>query len=149
MEVKIGVADSPREVVVVSDQTPDEVEKLVRAALNGADDGVLALVDEKGRKVLVQAAKISYVDIGPATLGKVASPPTESDRRERAGACRPGPFVVLGMCRQRRRCSYVVSDDGVPAAAARASDRPRPARPWCPRRPPWGSGVRRRASSVR
>ncbi len=103
MEVKIGVADSPREVVVVSDQTPDEVEKLVRAALNGADDGVLALVDEKGRKVLVQAAKISYVDIGPATLGKVASPPTESDRRERAGACRPGPFVVLGMCRQRRR----------------------------------------------
>lgn len=71
MEVKIGVADSPREVVVVSDQAPDEVEKLVRDALNGADDGVLVLVDEKGRKVLVQAAKISYVDIGPASLGKV------------------------------------------------------------------------------
>lgn len=71
MEVKIGVADSPREVVVVSDQSPDEVEKLVTEALAGANNGVLALVDEKGRKVLVQAAKITYVDIGPATLGKV------------------------------------------------------------------------------
>lgn len=71
MEVKIGVADSPREVVVVSDQSPDEVEKLVTDALGGASNGVLALVDEKGRKVLVQASKIAYVDIGPATLGKV------------------------------------------------------------------------------
>ncbi|NLV79362.1 MAG: DUF3107 domain-containing protein [Rhodococcus sp.] len=71
MEVKIGVADSPREVVVVSEQTPDEVEALVTAALGGANGGVLALVDEKGRKVLVQAAKITYVDIGPASVGKV------------------------------------------------------------------------------
>jgi len=71
VEVKIGVADSPREVLVVSDQTPDEVEKLVRDALNGANDGILSLVDEKGRKVIVQASKISYVDIGPATAGRV------------------------------------------------------------------------------
>jgi hypothetical protein len=71
VEVKIGVADSPREVVVVSDQTPDEVEKLVTDALSGSNNGVLALVDEKGRKVLVQAARIAYVDIGPASLGKV------------------------------------------------------------------------------
>jgi len=71
VEVKIGVADSPREVVVVSEQTPDEVEALVTAALGGANGGVLALVDEKGRKVLVQAAKITYVDIGPASVGKV------------------------------------------------------------------------------
>jgi hypothetical protein len=71
VEVKIGVADSPRELVVVSDQTPDEVETLVTEALGGANGGVLALVDEKGRKVLVQAAKLTYVEIGPATLGKV------------------------------------------------------------------------------
>jgi len=47
------------------------VEKPMRAALNGAGDGVHTLVDEKGRNVLVQAAKISYVDTGPASLGKV------------------------------------------------------------------------------
>ncbi|MFD6858588.1 DUF3107 domain-containing protein [Rhodococcus sp. NPDC060090] len=71
MEVKIGVADSPREIVIVSEQTPDEVEALVTDALNGGNKGVLALVDEKGRKVLVQADKITYVDIGPGTAGKV------------------------------------------------------------------------------
>ncbi len=72
MEVKIGVADSPRELTVVSDQTPDEVETLVTTALAGGTDGVLALVDEKGRKLLVQASRITYVEIGPpADIRKV------------------------------------------------------------------------------
>ena len=35
MEVKIGVADSPRELLVNSGQTPEEVESLVSAALEG------------------------------------------------------------------------------------------------------------------
>ena len=40
MEVKIGVTDSPRELVFNSAQTPDEVEKLVTAALaQGLRDG--------------------------------------------------------------------------------------------------------------
>lgn len=71
MEVKIGVADSPRELILVSDQTPVEVEQLVTDALSGSNSGVLALLDEKGRKILVQAAKIAYVEIGPASIGKV------------------------------------------------------------------------------
>ena len=33
MEVKIGIAESPRELVVSSDQTPDEVQALVDDAL--------------------------------------------------------------------------------------------------------------------
>ena len=37
MEVKIGIVESPRELVVSSDQTPDEVQKLVDASLNGGD----------------------------------------------------------------------------------------------------------------
>ena len=48
MEVKIGIAESSRELMVTSDQTPDEVEKLVDEALSG-DDGLLRLVDDKGR----------------------------------------------------------------------------------------------------
>jgi len=71
VEVKIGVADSPRELTVVSDQTPDEVEALVTTALAGGKDGVLALIDEKGRKLLVQASRITYVEIGPADIRKV------------------------------------------------------------------------------
>ncbi|MGV0625083.1 DUF3107 domain-containing protein [Mycolicibacter minnesotensis] len=73
MEVKIGVTDSARELVIASAQTPDEVEKLVAAALGkGAQDGaLLSLTDEKGRRYLVQAAKITYVEIGVADSRRV------------------------------------------------------------------------------
>lgn len=66
MEVKIGVADSPRELLVTSSQSPDEVQELVNAALEGDRSGVLALVDEKGRRYVLPSARISYVEIGPA-----------------------------------------------------------------------------------
>lgn len=70
MEVKIGITDSPRELVIATGQTPDEVEGLVRSALADGS-GVVSLTDEKGRKFLVQSAKIAYVEIGKATPGKV------------------------------------------------------------------------------
>ena len=65
MEVKIGIVESPRELVVSSDQTPDEVQKLVDASLNGGDP-LLKLVDDKGRRFLVRADQIAYVEIAPA-----------------------------------------------------------------------------------
>ncbi len=66
MEVKIGIADSQRELVVISGQTSDEVSKLVDEALAGSDgSGLLRLVDEKGRKYVVRAAQIAYVEIAP------------------------------------------------------------------------------------
>ncbi|MBV8967087.1 MAG: DUF3107 domain-containing protein [Mycobacteriaceae bacterium] len=70
VEVKIGISESPRELVLNSSQTPEEVEELVRAAL---DEGasVLALTDERGRKVLVQTNKIAYVEIGVADVRRV------------------------------------------------------------------------------
>ena len=64
MKVKIGIAESPRELVVSSDQTPDEVQKLVEAALSGGD--ALKLTDENGRRFLVRADQIAYVEIAPA-----------------------------------------------------------------------------------
>lgn len=70
MEVKIGVADSPRELVVSSPQTPDEVEALVNDALKNPA-GLLSLVDEKGRRFVLPAAKVAYVEIGPADARKV------------------------------------------------------------------------------
>ncbi|MBS9533632.1 DUF3107 domain-containing protein [Mycobacterium sp. M1] len=70
MEVKIGVADSARELVFTSAQTPDEVEKLVADALSKGGE-LLALSDEKGRRYLVQTAKIAYVEIGAADSRRV------------------------------------------------------------------------------
>ncbi|AXK88094.1 DUF3107 domain-containing protein [Nocardia farcinica] len=70
MEVKIGISDSPRELVITSSQTPDEVEALVSEALSGST-GVVKLSDDKGRKFLIQAAKVAYVEIGTSTVGRV------------------------------------------------------------------------------
>jgi hypothetical protein len=70
VEVKIGVTDSPRELVFNSAQTPAEVEKVVTDALTeGA--GVVSLTDEKGRRFLVQTARIAYVEIGAADVRRV------------------------------------------------------------------------------
>lgn len=70
MEVKIGVVDSPRELTVVSGQSPDEVEALVADALKNAD-GVLSLNDDKGRRYIVPSTKLAYVEIGPGEPGRV------------------------------------------------------------------------------
>ncbi|HTK64966.1 MAG TPA: DUF3107 domain-containing protein [Pseudonocardia sp.] len=70
MEVKIGVAESPRELVVSSAQTPDEIEALVSDALKNPS-GLLSLVDDKGRRYVMPAARVSYVEIAPADTRKV------------------------------------------------------------------------------
>ncbi|MEU6087919.1 DUF3107 domain-containing protein [Streptomyces sp. NPDC047085] len=70
MEVKIGVQHAPREIVLESGQSVDEVERLVAEALAGKSQ-LLSLVDEKGRKVLVPADRLAYVEIGEPTVRKV------------------------------------------------------------------------------
>jgi hypothetical protein len=61
VEVKIGVQYAPRELLLESAQTRDEVTKLVADAIKA--EGVLQLQDEKGRRVLVPASKLAYVEI--------------------------------------------------------------------------------------
>ena len=64
MDVRIGVTQAPREVTVeVPDDERDEVTAQIEAALGGKVE-VLWIVDKKGRKVGVPAAKIAYVEIG-------------------------------------------------------------------------------------
>ncbi|MCV6971221.1 DUF3107 domain-containing protein [Mycobacterium bohemicum] len=70
VEVKIGITDSPRELVIASAQTPAEVEELVTAAL-GKGPGLLSLSDERGRRFLVDSAKIAYVEIGAPDARRV------------------------------------------------------------------------------
>lgn len=69
MEIKIGVSDSPREIAVDSDETHESILKAVEKAIN--DGGMLSLTDDRGRTVLIPAAKIAYVEIGPAATRKV------------------------------------------------------------------------------
>jgi hypothetical protein len=62
VEIKVGIAHVNREVVLESDTTPDDIAKALSKAL--ADGGVFTLVDDKGRKVLIPAAGIAYIDLG-------------------------------------------------------------------------------------
>ena len=62
MEVKVGIRHVGREVVVETKSSADDVESALADAL--AKNGVFTLIDEKGRKVLVPAAQVAYVDLG-------------------------------------------------------------------------------------
>ena len=69
MEVKIGVQNAPRELVLESNQTPDEVQAELTAALKAG--GLLSLTDEKGRRVIVPVDRLAYIEIGEPTVRKV------------------------------------------------------------------------------
>lgn len=69
MEVKIGIQYAARELVVETDESAEAVEKLLADAVAG--DGVLALSDTKGRRVIVPASKIAYLEIGTSSVGTV------------------------------------------------------------------------------
>jgi hypothetical protein len=62
VEVRIGVQNVSREVVIESNQTAAEVAAAVSASLG--EGAVLTLTDDKGRQVLVPAASLGYVQIG-------------------------------------------------------------------------------------
>ena len=69
VEVKIGIQHSPRELVVDTDEKSESIEKLVSEAVSS--EGVFTLTDTKGRKVVVPASKIAYVEIGGGVVGTV------------------------------------------------------------------------------
>lgn len=62
MEVKFGITDIAREVNIETTATADEVVAQIRQAV--ADSSVVDLTDDKGRRVLIPATKIGYVDLG-------------------------------------------------------------------------------------
>ena len=68
MEVRIGVTQSPREIEIElgEDADADRLVKQLEEALT-SDVGVLWLIDRKGRRVGVPAAKVAYLEIGSPT----------------------------------------------------------------------------------
>ena len=69
MEVKIGVQNAARELVIDSDEKAEDIEKRVAEAIT--TEGVLTLTDTKGRKTIIPAAKVAYVEIGGGVAGTV------------------------------------------------------------------------------
>lgn len=69
MDIKIGVENTTREITLESDRTADDVRlDLIKALL---DNGLFEIEDTKGRRVLVPAAKIAYVDLGSEKAARV------------------------------------------------------------------------------
>jgi hypothetical protein len=70
MEVRIGVKGAPREIVLDSNQSAEDIEKAVDTALkDGA--ATVTLTDDKGRRVIVAADKLAYVEIAESEGRKV------------------------------------------------------------------------------
>lgn len=65
VDVRIGVQYSPKEIEVdLGDGVDvDAVHKELEKVLSDSN-GVLKLTDKKGRKVIVPASKVAYVEIG-------------------------------------------------------------------------------------
>jgi hypothetical protein len=70
VEVKIGVQHANRELVIETHLSSDEIEKTVSEAL-GTGTGLLSLTDTKGRRVIVPADRLAYVELGTPTSGQV------------------------------------------------------------------------------
>ncbi len=62
MEIKVGIVHAAREIVLESEESAAAIEDRFAKAV--ADEGLLSLVDERGRKVLVPASRIAYLEIG-------------------------------------------------------------------------------------
>ncbi len=69
MEVRIGVQQAAKEVVLNSDHSPDKVVAAVKKSLSAGE--LLLLVDARGRTVMVPSDRIAYVEVGPASERRV------------------------------------------------------------------------------
>ena len=63
MDIRIGIANSPREISFESSQTAAEVEKIVTTAID-ADSKFVRLGDDKGKIYIVPLATFAYIEVG-------------------------------------------------------------------------------------
>ncbi|MGV8969342.1 MAG: DUF3107 domain-containing protein [Microbacteriaceae bacterium] len=70
MDIRIGIANTPREITFESGQSPQEVETVIAAALEGGAPFV-KLVDIKGKVYLVPTVSLAYVEVGSETSRRV------------------------------------------------------------------------------
>jgi hypothetical protein len=61
VEVKIGVLYAPRELLVETDTSAEEIEKALAKSI--VDGGIFSLVDNKGSRVVVPVDKLAYLEI--------------------------------------------------------------------------------------
>ena len=69
VEVRIGITDSPRELTIELTNTADDIEATVARALH--EGSHIAFTDEKGRRLIVPATKVGFVEVSARSERKV------------------------------------------------------------------------------
>lgn len=70
VDIRIGIANSPRELNFESAQTATEVETIVANALE-TDAKFVKLSDVKGKTYLVPTVSLSYIEVGSETSRRI------------------------------------------------------------------------------
>ncbi len=70
MDIRIGIANSARELSFETSQSPAEIEKIVSAALD-SDSKFIKLNDDKGKLYIVPTASFSYLEVGSESSRRV------------------------------------------------------------------------------
>lgn len=61
MEIRIGIQHSPREIVIESEESVEDILSSLSTAV--ADGSAVTLRDSKKRTVLIPGAKIAYAEV--------------------------------------------------------------------------------------
>lgn len=74
VEIRIGIVNTARELVIQSTQTTPQIEKAIADAL-ASESGTLRLEDEKGHIFVVASKNLAFVEIGEEKSRKVGFAP--------------------------------------------------------------------------
>jgi hypothetical protein len=74
VEIRIGMVNTARELVIQTTKTAPEVEKAIAEALAN-ESGTLRLDDEKGHIFVVASKNLAFVEIGEEKSRKVGFAP--------------------------------------------------------------------------
>ncbi|SDS37285.1 DUF3107 domain-containing protein [Corynebacterium timonense] len=66
MDIKIGLAESPRELVITTTGDQEDLLSRITRAIEGGEP-TLTLTDDRGRSFIIRTERISYVEVGNAT----------------------------------------------------------------------------------
>ena len=70
VDIRIGIANSPRELSFETLQSAADVEKIVSSALE-SDAKFIKLSDDKGKVYIIPTASFSYLEVGTETSRRV------------------------------------------------------------------------------
>jgi hypothetical protein len=70
VDIRIGIANSPREINFETSQSAADIEKVIADALD-SDSKFIKLSDDKGKVYIVPVVSFSYIEVGSEASRRV------------------------------------------------------------------------------